>query len=265
MRETTTDELVKGFRYSLTNLALDCERFRDHVEGVIAERAASSELSATRPEYDLSAISDIASQLRKLITTRRGDNLLERVCDRMGIAIPSVSIGLEARHAAPRWDKVIIEHFALGAIPTERGDTATPVTEFRDRACLVLFEGGQQETLTWGELIRDVANKDGVHLDDQRPVVWDYINNYHIGSVPAIPFLLYRLAVSVLEAGDEVLKVIGAEPVQANVPTGLGGMKAYAVVVTRYKDRQGPRPGRNDPCPCGSGKKFKRCFCAEVG
>lgn len=21
----------------------------------------------------------------------------------------------------------------------------------------------------------------------------------------------------------------------------------------------GPKPGRNDPCPCGSGKKFKRC------
>ena len=23
-----------------------------------------------------------------------------------------------------------------------------------------------------------------------------------------------------------------------------------------------PKPGRNDPCPCGSGKKFKRC-CIE--
>ena len=23
-----------------------------------------------------------------------------------------------------------------------------------------------------------------------------------------------------------------------------------------------PRPGRNDPCPCGSGKKFKQC-CAS--
>ena len=21
----------------------------------------------------------------------------------------------------------------------------------------------------------------------------------------------------------------------------------------------GKKPGRNDPCPCGSGKKFKRC------
>ena len=22
---------------------------------------------------------------------------------------------------------------------------------------------------------------------------------------------------------------------------------------------QGPRIGRNDPCPCGSGKKYKKC------
>lgn len=24
--------------------------------------------------------------------------------------------------------------------------------------------------------------------------------------------------------------------------------------------RQSPRVGRNDPCPCGSGKKFKKCY-----
>jgi preprotein translocase subunit SecA len=25
-----------------------------------------------------------------------------------------------------------------------------------------------------------------------------------------------------------------------------------------------PKPGRNDPCPCGSGKKFKRCCIANI-
>jgi uncharacterized protein YecA (UPF0149 family) len=25
----------------------------------------------------------------------------------------------------------------------------------------------------------------------------------------------------------------------------------------------GPRPGRNDPCPCGSGKKYKKCCMSE--
>jgi uncharacterized protein YecA (UPF0149 family) len=23
--------------------------------------------------------------------------------------------------------------------------------------------------------------------------------------------------------------------------------------------REGPRVGRNDPCPCGSGRKYKKC------
>jgi len=28
--------------------------------------------------------------------------------------------------------------------------------------------------------------------------------------------------------------------------------------------REGPKPGRNDPCPCGSGRKFKQC-CGSPG
>ena len=27
----------------------------------------------------------------------------------------------------------------------------------------------------------------------------------------------------------------------------------------RIPPRTGPKVGRNDPCPCGSGKKFKKC------
>lgn len=26
-----------------------------------------------------------------------------------------------------------------------------------------------------------------------------------------------------------------------------------------------PKPGRNDPCPCGSGKKYKRCCIDREG
>jgi uncharacterized protein len=29
--------------------------------------------------------------------------------------------------------------------------------------------------------------------------------------------------------------------------------------------RVGPQPGRNDPCPCGSGKKYKKCHGAAAG
>ena len=29
-------------------------------------------------------------------------------------------------------------------------------------------------------------------------------------------------------------------------------------------ERRGTKVGRNDPCPCGSGKKFKKC-CGTIG
>ena len=29
--------------------------------------------------------------------------------------------------------------------------------------------------------------------------------------------------------------------------------------VVRQVKREGPKAGRNDPCPCGSGKKYKKC------
>jgi len=37
-----------------------------------------------------------------------------------------------------------------------------------------------------------------------------------------------------------------------------------AVAPTKTIVHRGDKVGRNDPCPCGSGKKFKRC-CAELG
>ena len=33
----------------------------------------------------------------------------------------------------------------------------------------------------------------------------------------------------------------------------------HANLVASTFRREGPKPGRNDPCPCGSGKKFKKC------
>lgn len=32
----------------------------------------------------------------------------------------------------------------------------------------------------------------------------------------------------------------------------------HAPAANPYR-RAAPKPGRNDPCPCGSGKKYKKC------
>ena len=38
-----------------------------------------------------------------------------------------------------------------------------------------------------------------------------------------------------------------------------GGSPSEAPVTAQTVVREGPKVGRNDPCPCGSGKKFKKC------
>jgi preprotein translocase subunit SecA len=45
----------------------------------------------------------------------------------------------------------------------------------------------------------------------------------------------------------------GAGPMAAGNGNGAGPVSAPQPV------RAGPKVGRNDPCWCGSGKKFKRC------
>jgi uncharacterized protein YecA (UPF0149 family) len=38
----------------------------------------------------------------------------------------------------------------------------------------------------------------------------------------------------------------------------------YLLRVNRYKAQGVVRIGRNDPCPCGSGKKFKHCCMHKI-
>lgn len=40
---------------------------------------------------------------------------------------------------------------------------------------------------------------------------------------------------------------------------GAGDSANVNLASRKVKDAQGKEIGRNDPCPCGSGKKFKKC------
>lgn len=75
---------------------------------------------------------------------------------------------------------------------------------------------------------RDVSRRDAVVLD----ALWaEYSRRHSVGAR-----LAYRNQRIQLIAPD-LVSASGATPSPPSVP----------------------RPGRNDPCPCGSGKKFKRC------
>jgi preprotein translocase subunit SecA len=55
--------------------------------------------------------------------------------------------------------------------------------------------------------------------------------------------------------------MLGAAPMP--VPRGVTAVKppadGSAAPASRVASRSVPKVGRNDPCPCGSGKKYKKC------
>lgn len=61
---------------------------------------------------------------------------------------------------------------------------------------------------------------------------------------------------SVLEFCDEheIVAIVGVEPEKAEDITDI-----ERAILAREPARATPKIGRNDPCPCGSGKKFKKC------
>jgi preprotein translocase subunit SecA len=48
-------------------------------------------------------------------------------------------------------------------------------------------------------------------------------------------------------------------PAAAPLPPGLDDLQVPDSGAVTGMTREGPKVGRNDPCPCGSGKKYKKC------
>jgi preprotein translocase subunit SecA len=58
-------------------------------------------------------------------------------------------------------------------------------------------------------------------------------------------------------------EVDGAEPDAGAVAPSMPP-RPQPKQIQQPAQRQGPKIGRNDPCPCGSGQKFKKCHGAAL-
>ena len=72
-------------------------------------------------------------------------------------------------------------------------------------------------------------------------------------SIRGAPALVLALALASL--GSIATPAAGAQQ-----PARVGGDDAVVKTVRREE----PKVGRNDPCPCGSGKKYKKCHGAAA-
>jgi len=128
---------------------------------------------------------------------------------------------------------------------------------------VIFVDRGGHET-TRGDLILAIANKDGgAHVD---PVLDEKYANLSRRNALAWRFSGPRGDVpltgpekaAMRQIAHEVLKTLN--PAMPNMKPKVQGalsMGAYAVVEEKLP--LVPKVGRNEPCPCGSGKKYKRC------
>jgi preprotein translocase subunit SecA len=67
-------------------------------------------------------------------------------------------------------------------------------------------------------------------------------------------------------AADELFGARGRRPASTELSfQGAHDPSAGGDFTVETKRGEGPKVGRNDPCPCGSGKKYKKCHGAKHG
>lgn len=132
------------------------------------------------------------------------------------------------------------------------------------------------ELLTRIEEIFQTARKEEVSRDELAKVIEEEVPelNHLIDILPKTRTELYAfLAVILLAIGmfrcspgvskDEVQSMIEKASTEIVQDWGSGQPKKSQVKATRAKKSDGTKLGRNDPCYCGSGKKYKHCHYSD--
>jgi uncharacterized protein len=102
-----------------------------------------------------------------------------------------------------------------------------------------------------------------------RPRRWEQMAKSEAGLL-LLPIMLLCEADEILdwpdlEAQEECIDgAVEILPVTVITIAGYWRMSASEKAALAPKLRSVPKTGRNDPCPCGSGKKFKKCCGASV-
>ena len=141
---------------------------------------------------------------------------------------------------------------------------AQAVQELDDGAGVTLYvfadEEGEDDLGTWSEgYLEGVLSSEADWYEHGEP---DQVESL------LVPFMLLsgRMREAAEEAGDPVPSLEEEREMrrQASGSMGESVMAVYSYWLDKRIShapvrRDGPKVGRNDPCPCGSGKKYKSC------
>ena len=239
---------------------------------------------------------DVMNQQRNVIYSQRSDvlngaDLKEKIED---MIVSTISDAVDAHTALDRenWEIDALKNKYMGLLCSQGDFVSANVTREEIKETLVgraveLWKSKENEfgaeTMREIErviLLRNVDEKWMDHLeamDDLRDSIGlqayaqrNPLNEYKIAGAD----LFDEMIVSVRD--DTVRGVLSVVPkakpierVQVVKPTDEGfmkfGQKKVSKPVTKTPIRNENKVGRNDPCPCGSGKKYKKCCGAQAG
>ena len=114
--------------------------------------------------------------------------------------------------------------------------------------------------INWMEHIDAMEDlKDTIHL--QTYAQRDPINEYRLQGADMFDAMVSDIRSKTVRALTTEVKVESVKRVQVAKPitVGFGGDGSMRVKKVRVPKRSEKTVGRNDPCPCGSGKKYKKC------
>jgi SEC-C motif len=258
--------MPRDFRQSQAELEVQLSEQLDHIQS-----------SCERFDKGVSAEAKrLALAVRILVHDRRQSPSLLSQLGRKGMNFWDSAVAYDPSNLADQWGLLVMT--AGGNLPTfvapfDRGSGGRWIA-FEDWWTGVIFRDRQQREMTRAGLILAVANQDGgAHVDPaleaayaalsrQNSLGWTktYTDGRH---EPADPPHLE----AVRQIAHEVLKTLVPgyakrrhQPSNTAFGWGLQVRKATPEELAEHRRRQPvPVVGRNDPCPCGSGKKYKKC------
>ena len=100
----------------------------------------------------------------------------------------------------------------------------------------------------------------GVRVGSDAPVVVQSMTNTDTADVNSTVQQVAALA----RAGSELVRVTVNNDEAAAAAAPRPSRRPQPQIQVQPVRREGPKIGRNDPCPCGSGQKFKKCHGAAL-
>ena len=239
---------------------------------------------------------DVMNQQREIIYKQRqmvldGEDISDKLHEMMKQSIDETCESFLSGETADDWDFAALRRHYLNwlCLPTDFNYTAEQLNDLkREDVAKVLYERGmsilESKEQKYGApmmrelericLLRNVDSKWMEHIDNMDQLKQgmslrgygqrDPIVEYRIEGFAMFDEMIATiredavhmlLTIEVRQQNQEPKREQVAKPTGEGAPTQAGAKGATPVRVTKI--------GRNDPCPCGSGLKWKKCTCKE--